>query len=112
MDWQSKRKQDDISQREVRDYKLRVMLNADELSFLDTVRGRRSRAETMRFLLQNSTPPASIPQLNADAWVELSRASANLNQLARHLNSGGAADAEAIRRELEEFRSALIGAAR
>ncbi len=112
MDFKSKRKQDEIERREVRGYKLRVMLNDEELAFLDTVRGRLSRAEAMRFMLQKSTPPASIPQLNAEAWVELARASANLNQLARHLNSGGAADAETIRLQLEEFRSALIGATR
>lgn len=54
--------------------------------------------------------PRTVPEINRQAWTELSRASANLNQLARAGNSGEAVEAEAIREALADFRLSLIGA--
>lgn len=108
--YKSKRKQDQIEPDEVRTYKLRVMLNSQEVAFLDSVRGKHSRAETVRFLLNDFTPK-TIPELNTSAWVELSKASANLNQIAHKLNVGESLGIEEIRERLEGFRAALLGAA-
>ncbi|MHB1115173.1 plasmid mobilization relaxosome protein MobC [Sideroxydans sp.] len=107
----SKRKQDEPSVEEVRSHQVKVMLNDEELRLLDDIRGRLSRAEVLRYLLMNKMPPA-IPALNQTAWTELSRASANLNQLVRHLNTGGALDVEQIIVMLDQLRAALIGAAK
>ena len=107
--FKSKRKQDGIEPSEIRNYKLRVMLNAHELEFLDAVRGRHSRAETIRFLL-NEERPVTVPELNQGAWIELATASANLNQIARKLNGGESLEIEEIREQLSIFRAALLGA--
>ncbi|MDP2780955.1 plasmid mobilization relaxosome protein MobC [Devosia sp.] len=107
----SKRKQDESPVKEIRTHQVKVMLNDDELRFLDDVRGGLNRAEVMRYMLQNKMP-APIPELNVIAWTELSRASANLNQLTHHLNAGGAFEVEQVKATLERFRAALIGAAK
>ena len=54
--------------------------------------------------------PPMIPALNREAWVALSRAAGNLNQIARAVRGGGAAQAPEVRAALNEFRGALIGA--
>jgi hypothetical protein len=107
--FKSKRRQDKIEPDEVRTYKLRVMLNSAELAFLDSVRGRHSRAETMRFLLNNERPP-QVPELNAGAWVELSKSAANLNQIALKLNTGEFPEIAEIREMLSQLRASLLGA--
>ena len=59
-----------------------------------------------------SQVPPTIPTLNREAWLELSRAAANLNQLARHLNEGNEGaqhETGRITSELREFRAALLG---
>jgi len=105
----SKRKQDDPPVEEVRSHQVKIMLNDKEISLLDDVRGRLNRAEVMRYLLMDKMP-APVPALNTLAWTELSRASANLNQLTHHLNAGGAFEVEQVKVMLERFRAALIGA--
>jgi hypothetical protein len=56
----------------------------------------------------NRLPPM-IPELNRSAWFELSKAAANLNQIARTLNQGDSVEAGEIRAALDEFRCSLIG---
>ena len=53
--------------------------------------------------------PPMIPALNREAWVSLSRAAGNLNQIARAVRGGEAAQASEVRTALDEFRAALIG---
>ena len=110
-DFTSKRKQDDLPEEQVRKHQVKVMLNDKEVGLLDHARGNLSRSEVLRFLLLNKMPHP-IPELNAQAWSELSRASSNLNQLLRYLNSDGMPDVEQIRVTLEQFRASLIGASR
>ena len=107
MDFTRKRNQDNIEPAKVRGYQLRVMLNSEELELLDIVRGSLSRAEATRFLMQNNMP-APVPELNALIWEKLARSSSNINQIARHLNSGGGINFEEIKVDIEEFRASLI----
>lgn len=86
-----------------------VRMNASELAALDARRGEFARGEYMRFAFFSSFPP-SIPELNREAWVELSRAASNLNQLAKHVNEGGDLDTSLLLSRLADFRSSLIGA--
>lgn len=51
-----------------------------------------------------------VPEINRAAWIELSRAAAALNQLARHLNGGGALLIDHLADDLADFRRSLIGA--
>lgn len=108
-DFLRKRKQDQIESNEVREHVVKVRFNPSELAKLDAARGRISRAETLRYLLLNKMP-APVPTLNSAVWLELSRASSNLNQIAAHLNGGVMVDLPAIRLLLDEFRAAIIGA--
>lgn len=107
--FKSKRKQDKIEQHEVRDYILKVPLNLAEREYLDAVRGRHSKAEAMRFLLNEERPP-QVPEPNQEKWVVLATAVANLNQLSHHANSGNIPELEIIKREVADFRAALLGA--
>jgi len=109
MSFLSRRKQDQIEPVERRECVIKVRLNRAELSDLDEARGRHSRAEAFRFLLLHKVPQP-VPTLNLDAWQNLARAAANLNQIAAHLNGGGQLDLASLRAALDEFRDRLIGA--
>lgn len=66
--------------------------------FRDTALSSRRRARIV------------VPELNAEAYAALARAAANLNQIARKLNTEGVSNADAIREALHDFRLSLIGA--
>lgn len=93
-----------------RDHCVSVRMNSGELAKLDIDRGKTPRGEWLRLAWECALPPAPAPELNREAWVELSRAASNLNQLAKRLNEGGEADAQEILAELAAFRASLIGA--
>jgi hypothetical protein len=86
-------------------------LNLTELNQLDRQRSRLglARGEYLRCAGLDKLPPM-IPELNQIAWVELSRAAGNLNQLAKALNQNNDVSHDEIIQELKEFRAALIGA--
>lgn len=84
------------------------MLNDEELSVVDGVRGAHRRAEAIRFLITASLP-APVPEINLLAWQNLARASANLNQLTHRANAGESFKIEELSEQLEQFRAALIG---
>ncbi|RJX74025.1 plasmid mobilization relaxosome protein MobC [Pseudomonas sp. LS-2] len=50
----------------------------------------------------------SIPEVNIKAYGELGRVGSNLNQIARHLNSGAPVDLQQLQAEIAAFRMALI----
>ncbi|EXF94318.1 hypothetical protein HK44_002150 [Pseudomonas fluorescens HK44] len=51
----------------------------------------------------------TVPELNLQAYSELARAAANLNQIARQLNiDSDPFDFDQLRKELHAFRMALI----
>lgn len=58
--------------------------------------------------------PRPVPQVNRQAWAELARLAANLNQWVRAINSGTAPTSErprleALASELASVRAALLG---
>jgi hypothetical protein len=63
-----------------------------------------------RLALRSRSHRVIIPELNRQAYSELSRAAANLNQVARSINSGDHLSIEHIEETLRAFRMALIGA--
>jgi len=101
---------------EKRGHCVSVRLNAGELAWLDEQRASvgMQRGEYLRAAALDRLPPQPAPEVNRSAWLELSRAAGNLNQLAHHLNSVGVAhsDAPEIMSQLARFRAALIGAER
>lgn len=82
----------------------------DELAKLDEWRKQygMTRGAYVRRVVLERLPP-SVPAINREAWRELARAAANLNQLARYLNEGGRLDVGVVLSELAEFRRRLIG---
>lgn len=98
---------------EVRTKRISIRLTPDEYAKVQERAGRddsRHVADFVRRLALGKPLKPSIPEVNREAWEVLARSSANLNQVARHLNSGEAMQAELIRKQLESFRLALIGA--
>lgn len=91
-------------------------LNDDELATLDRLRRsvNMQRGEYMRAASLHLLPP-TIPTINVEAWALLSRAAANLNQIAHRLNlyeSGAGIQPSLLElmNVLGEFRCELIGA--
>ena len=80
-----------------RGHTVSVRLNGAELEKLDAQRGavQMQRGEYLRAAALHRLPP-TIPEINRKAWGELSRTTANLNQIARHLNEGLRGDGERI----------------
>lgn len=92
---------------EKREHCVSVRLNVRELAQLDELRAKFQRGEWLRMASLDKLPP-SIPLLNIQAWSELARAAANLNQIARALNAGSKPGG--LQDQLAKFRAALIGA--
>lgn len=100
-----------LSDEERREHCVSVRLNVGELAMLDKRRGNFQRGEWLRMaaLGMDKLPP-TVPAINAQAWAELARAAANLNQIARALNQGEKVERGGLRDQLNQFRAALIGA--
>ena len=92
-----------------RQHAVTCRLTDAELSRCDTNRGDLTRGEWLRIAALDALPVV-IPAVNRDAYAELARAAANINQLARKANSGEVVDFDLVRAELATFRLALIGA--
>ncbi len=81
---------------ERRTHMLSVYVNAGELAVLE----RRTAAAGIREIgayvrvtvMAQRSPRAVVPEINREAWWSLARATANLNQIAAHLNGGGRFD--------------------
>lgn len=80
-----------------------------ELAQLDLGRGVLTRGEGLRQLALARRLPPHIPEVNRQAYAELARASANLNQLARRANIEGQLEVAALSAALAAFRLALLG---
>jgi hypothetical protein len=93
---------------ELRSHCVSVRLNAAELKTLDGNRGVFQRGEWLRMASIDQLPPSPPPALNREAWLELSRAAANLNQIARALNAGESVDVTDTLAKLAAFRERLI----
>jgi len=74
---------------------------------------RRRLARHLRSAGLESAPP-QIPAINREAWAELSRLAANLNQQQRAINEGratpGPVDLAELRASVDALRRELIGA--
>ena len=109
----SRRGPEPLGADEKRDHCVSVRLNADELSRLDVARApaKMLRGEYLRAAALHKLPP-TIPTLNRTAYVELARVGANINQIAKRLNSDelAAVDLPLVRAELHALRLALLAA--
>lgn len=71
-----------------------VRLTDDEYAKLTSDANGGSKAELLRASYFGRLPkvPRGVPELNREAWTDLSRLASNLNQLAHHANSTGEID--------------------
>lgn len=83
-----------------------------ERDHVDTLRGSVTRGEWLRRAAL-SAPPRIVPELNQQAWLELSRLAANLNQLSRAVNEGRLerplVDLAELRQQVQKLRQQLLG---
>ncbi len=85
-----------VPDHERRTHLIGVFVNEGELAELR----RRGEATGMtdlatylrRAVLAQRAPRAVVPEINRGAWAELARTTANVNQIAAHLNGGGRFD--------------------
>jgi len=91
---------------EKQQHQVNSRLTDAELAHVDAHRGGVSRGEWLRRAAFGHAP-RTIPAINREAWTELSRAAANLNQLARLSHTFTDVN---VLDELKKFRAALIGA--
>ncbi|MBE0471978.1 MAG: mobilization protein [Methyloprofundus sp.] len=102
-----------LDAKDKRTHTVSVRLNAAELDQLDSLRADRKmqRGAYLRTAFLKSLPPV-VPEINKQAWLELSKAAANLNQLSKKMNVVGMVEASLIMRELADFRATLLRAAK
>jgi hypothetical protein len=102
---------------ELRVHGVSVRLNGAELLKLDAQRApvHMQRGEYIRAAALHRLPP-TIPTINQAAFIELSRAASNLNQLSHAMNQArhgypvACPGPDEIGVALDDFRRALIGA--
>lgn len=76
-----------------------------ERDHVDASRGSVTRGEFVRRAALSAVPRV-VPEVNREAWVELARLSANLNQLVRHLNERRPGTPPSV--TLDELRDAVV----
>ena len=99
-----------------------VRVNAAERALLDD-QAMAARLDVGTYLREaglRRRVVGAVPAINVEAWRDLARAMANINQLAAHLNGGGRFDErgtarigdalDALREEVRALRLALLGA--
>lgn len=77
----------DVNER--RNHCVSVRLNKNELNLLDARRSNFERGEWLRMAAIDQLP-CFIPAVNREAWIELARLAANLNQFQTAINQGRA----------------------
>ena len=100
----------------LRTVRVNVYLHPSEAVLLDQARQRvgLERGPYMRLAALDRLPQ-SIPELNRDAWSELSRLAANLNQYQHAINEGRidsgvpVSEIEALRKQVDALRRQLLG---
>ena len=80
-----------------------------EQAQLERGRGALSAGEWLRTLALARRLPRAIPEINLEAYAELARASANLNQLSRRAHIAGQLEIAELSAALGAFRLALLG---
>ena len=98
-----------------REHCVSVRLNSSELAHLDDVRilVQMQRGEYLRHASIGKLPP-TIPSINREAWANLARVAANLNQYQAQINAGNAHGhtpevIQKLAKLVQKLRSELLG---
>ncbi|KGT92930.1 hypothetical protein [Enterobacter cancerogenus] len=89
----------------LRSYSVTVRLNEVELSKVNQSRGQLSRSCWLRSSALQHLPP-SVPEINQDAWHELTSSLQKLNDLTSYLNHRGT-DAQPLSNEVDTLKLKL-----
>ena len=93
-----------------RDHVIKLSLSDDELAQVQAkARGEPLARYCRNQILNRPSPPSPppVPPIHHDKWVELGRLGGNLNQIARHLNSGEYGQVETIQRLIQATRAEI-----
>jgi len=93
----------------LRKHRVAVYLNDSEWKIINGF-GELSNTCPAAYLRKTAlnTPPLVIPQVNQQVWQQLSHAAANLNQIAKSMNSSDQNYLAETRTALIRFRRALV----
>ena len=91
----------------MRKNRITVFVSDEELDVIDHAKGRAKRGSYLRECFTQHTQPEREVSLNKEAWVVLSKCAGTLETLAK-MSVIGRADADAAKREVADFRLALI----
>lgn len=105
-----KRGRKSLPDEDKRTHVVSVRVNGGELSIIDSRRGGMQRGTWLRHAAFQSDAVKSVPELNRQAYIELARAAANLNQLSHRANADQVVDIADLSEKLSSFRMALLGA--
>lgn len=102
-----------LEENELRSHCVSVRLNKGELNLLDERRKKFERGEWLRMASIDRLPSA-IPEINSEAWIELARLAANLNQFQAAINQGRASGyppkfLEEVLMQVKALRRELLG---
>lgn len=112
-DFVSKRKQDEIPPEKRRTNAVKVMLNEEEFSLIESLSSSRkiSKAEVIRALVFNQKldPVKVVPDVNLELARNLGRALGNLATVAGVMRSGKFVALEDVKYQVVELQKALRG---
>ncbi len=98
------------SNSEKRKHPISCRLTDQELSQVDSQRGGMTRGEFLRRAAMDAELPPLVPEINKDAWHELSKLNGNFNQLCKQLNTFGALNnPDEMSEIIQSLRLALLG---
>jgi hypothetical protein len=86
---------------------VKTMFDSAEVADLDRRRGKMRRGAYLRACAVGR-PPSIVPELNHEAWREVSRAAGNLATIATAMRAGHYSELSECRSALTEFKIALL----
>lgn len=93
-----------------RTLRLSICFNEIEWGRIDDNRGSMSRAAWLRSsALGNNESRPKVPEINRQAYSDLARTAANLNQLVWYLNRAQTLEVREIANALAELRKRILG---
>jgi len=92
----------------MRNYCISVRMDSNETKRLDNARQNMKRGTYLRTIFLEQELPIPIPEINRQAYSELARSAANLNQLAHRLNMSEDVEITETISSLRQFRNKLL----
>ena len=105
-----KRGRKPLAEDEIRGFRVAAWLTKEEAQELDEKRGKKARGEWLREAAFGAAV-AVPPKINIEIWASLGHGLSNLNQIAKHLNSGRSIQQKALESEISAIREKLLGIA-